>query len=84
MSLGLRALVKITDSGDVVLAVLADNGTSVAKHHSSVVTGVTMNEIPLVHRGHNDHVVLAGLTRYEGAASARQISNFGKFVPGLY
>ena len=63
---------------------LADDGASVAEYHGGVVAGVTMNHIPLVHRGYNDHVVLAGLARYEGAASPRQISNFSKLVPRLH
>ena len=51
MSLGLRALVKITDSGDVVLAVLADDSASVAEHHGGVVTRVSMNHVAFVPDG---------------------------------
>jgi hypothetical protein len=65
----LRALVKITNSRDMVLAMFADYGASVAEHHGSVVTCVTMNNVSLVHGRHYDHVVLARLAGYERAAS---------------
>jgi hypothetical protein len=57
----LRALVKITNSRDVVLTMLANYGTGVAEHHGSIVACVTMNNVPLVHGRHYDHIVLARL-----------------------
>jgi hypothetical protein len=67
----------------VVLAVLADDGACVAEHHGGVVASVAVDDVALIHRGNNDHVVLAGLARDKRAASGRQISNFGELVPGL-
>ena len=66
-----RALIEIANSRDVVLAMLADDGTRMAEHHSGVVTCVTMDDVSLVHRGHNDHVMLPRLARYESAAFGR-------------
>ncbi len=62
---------------------LADDGAGVAEHHGSVVARVTVDDVALIHRGNDDHVVLACLARDKRATSGRQISNFGELVPGL-
>lgn len=43
-----RALIEIANARDVVLAVLADDGASVAEHHGGVVTRVSMNHVAFV------------------------------------
>jgi hypothetical protein len=63
-----RALIEIANSRDVVLSVLADDGARMAEQHSGVVTRVAMDDVSLIHRGHNDHVMLSCLARYERAA----------------